>query len=102
MRDDLLDAQASVDWAVAQIPVLQKRFMAWMWSGPYESVVEPDPQTGCDLVIIRRTRAADLSFNAEAGIIIHAIKSALDMVAAALAKRNGKKPSADTHFPIFR
>lgn len=102
MRDDLLDAQASIDWAVAQIPVLEKRFIAWQRSGPYESAVEPDPETGDNLVVVRRTRPADLSFNAEAGAIINAIRSSLDMLAASLAIRNGKKPSANTHFPIFR
>jgi hypothetical protein len=102
MRDDLLDAQASINWAVSQIPVLQRRFMVWQRSCPYESVVELDPETGDKLVVVRRTRPADLSFNTEAGIIIHTIKSGLDMLAAALAIRNGKKPSANTHFPIFR
>jgi hypothetical protein len=102
MRDDLLDAQASIDWAVSQIPVMQERFIAWQRSGPYKAVVEPDPQTGDNLVVVRRTRPPDLTFNAEAGAIINAIRSSLDMLAASLAVRNGKKPSADTHFPIFR
>jgi hypothetical protein len=102
MRDDLVDAQASVDWAKAQIPILKQRFVAWERSGPYAVVVEPDPDTRENLVTIRRTRPADLSFNVEAGIIIHAIRSALDLLAAALAIRNGVVPNRNTHFPIFR
>ena len=35
MRDDLSDAQASVDWAKAQIPILEKRFPAWERTDPY-------------------------------------------------------------------
>ncbi len=102
MRDDLLDAQASVDWAKDQIPILEKRFTAWERTGPYAAIVESDPDTGENLVIIRRTRPADLSFNVETGIIINAVRSALDLVAAALARRNGVIPDRNTHFPIFR
>jgi hypothetical protein len=102
MRDDLLDVQASVNWAKAQIPILEKRFITWERSGPYAVIVEPDPNTRENLVVIRRTRPADLSFNVEVGIIINAIRSALDLLAAALAARNGVVPNRNTHFPIFR
>jgi hypothetical protein len=40
MRNDLLGAQASVDWAVAQIPILDQRLMTWKRSSPYEIVME--------------------------------------------------------------
>jgi hypothetical protein len=43
MRADLLDAQAAVDRADSQIPVLQKRLIAWQRNRPYKIVVEPDP-----------------------------------------------------------
>ena len=33
--------------------------------------------------------------------MINSLRSALDLLAAALATRNGEKPSPDTHFPIF-
>ncbi len=102
MRNDLLDAQASVDWAKAQIPTMEKRFEAWKQSRPYAVVVEPDLNTGDNLVVVCRTRLADLSFNVETGIIIHAIRSALDLLAASLARRNGVVPNRGTHFPTFR
>jgi hypothetical protein len=35
------------------------------------------------------------------GAILNSLRSSLDLLAAALAARNGKQPSADTHFPIF-
>jgi hypothetical protein len=38
MRDDLLDAQAAVDWAVAQIPLLQQDFIEWQRRNPYSVV----------------------------------------------------------------
>src|SRR6202035_2572895 len=97
MRDDLLDAQACVDWAKAQIPLLEKRFITWERSGPYAVIVKPDPNTRENLVVIHRTRPADLSFNVEVGIIINAIRSALDLLAAALAARNGVVANRNTH-----
>ena len=81
---------------------MEKRFSAWKRSRPYAVVIEPDPDTGDNLVVVHRTRPADLSFNVEAGIIIHAIRSGLDLLAAALARRRGVVPNRDTHFPIFR
>jgi hypothetical protein len=39
--------------------------------------------------------------NAWAGVIINSLRSSLDLLAAALATRNGVKPSADTHFPVY-
>jgi len=44
----------------------------------------------------------DPIISAEIGAIINATRSALDLLAATLATRNGVKPNADTHFPIFR
>src|SRR6266851_2220233 len=38
----------------------------------------------------------------DAGAIINSTRSALDLIGAALAIRNGVKPSQQTHFPIFR
>lgn len=102
MHNDLLDAQASVDWAKAQIPALEKRLKAWERTDPYAAIVEHDPDTGENLIVIRRTRPADLSFNVETGVVINAIRSALDLLAAALARRNGVIPDRNTHFPIFR
>ena len=45
MRDDLLDAQAAVDWAKTQIPLLQEGFLEWQKARPYRVVKEPDPQS---------------------------------------------------------
>src|SRR5262249_33865389 len=83
-------------------PIMEKRFESWQRRGPYAVVVEPDPDTGENLLIVRRTRPADLSFNAETGVIINAIRSSLDLLAAALARRKGIVPDRNTHFPIFR
>jgi hypothetical protein len=99
MRDDLLDAQAAIDWAVAQIPVLQDRFLKWQQGRPYEIVMEPDPKTGEQLVTARYNRIDPL-ISVEIGTIVNAIRSSLDILAATLAQRNGVKPTSKMHFPI--
>lgn len=43
MRDDLLEAWNAVYWADTHIPVLQENFVSWQQRGPYELVMEPDP-----------------------------------------------------------
>jgi hypothetical protein len=101
MRDDLLDAQAAVDWAVAQIPLLQERLTAWERDSTYVLMVEPDLDSSYKLLAAYPQRLFDRRINAEAGAIINSIRSSLDMVASALATRNGVKPSNKTHFPIF-
>ena len=102
MQDDLLDAYATLDWAEAQIPLMHQRFIDWSRNDPYEIAEETDPETGDNLVIAIPTRTPDLTFSAETGAIINAIRSSLDLLAASLARRNGVKPSANTHFPIVR
>lgn len=101
MQDDLLDAEAAVDWAVAQVPLFQNAFLRWRENDPYELIKEPDPDGPGYLVIANLRTPLPLTFNAWAGAIIGSLRGALDFVAASLAKRNGHNPSADTHFPTF-
>jgi hypothetical protein len=101
MRDDLLDAQAALDWATTQIPLLQQGFINWVRANPYRVVQEPHPDGRGDAAVVY-DQPFPLTFNAWAGAIINSLRSSLDLIAAALARRNGKNPDADTHFPIFR
>jgi hypothetical protein len=80
MRDDLLDAQAAVDWAVAQIPLLQKRLTAWERDSTYVLMVEPDKDPSYKLLAAYPQRPLDRMINAEAGAIINSIRSSLDML----------------------
>jgi hypothetical protein len=100
MRDDLLDAQAAVDWAAPQIPLLQQGFLDWQRRNPYRVVQERDTDTGQD-VAVTYDQPFPLTFNAWAGSIINSLRSGLDLLAASLAARNSVKPSHKTHFPIF-
>jgi hypothetical protein len=101
MRDDLLDARTCIDWAVSQIQVLQNRLISWNSKRPYFVLPEVDADTGEHLIMAYSMGPLDPIIPVEAGIIINAIRSALDLLAASLACRNGNNPNADTHFPIF-
>ena len=101
MRDDLLDAEASVNWARSQIPVMQTRFIAWQQGYPYEIVQERDPESGQEFAVAVQKTPLPLEFSAEAGAIINALRGSLDILASSLARRNGKKPHRLRHFPIF-
>jgi hypothetical protein len=82
--------------------MLQNAFLDWHKDHPYHLVKEPDPSNaGGHLVVAHQHSPLPLIFNVWAGMIINSLRSALDLLSAALAKRNGQNPSADTHFPIF-
>jgi hypothetical protein len=101
MRDDLLEAWAGRDWAIAQIKLLMEELGRWQESRPYYALKKRDPQTREQLVVARLRLPMPLTFNAWVGAIINELRSSLDLLAAALARRNGKKPTNDRHFPIF-
>jgi hypothetical protein len=102
MRDDLLDAQAAIEWAIPQIPLLQEALFGWTKAHRYELRIEPySGLGGGNALVAYQPASLPRIFNAWAGAIINSLRSSLDLLAAALAARNGVKPSADTHFPIF-
>lgn len=102
MRDDLLDANASAHWARTQVPILQERLTKWHHARPYKLAVEPDSKTGEKFIVAYQALPLDPIMVADVGAIINATRSALDLLAAALAKRNRVKPSPKTHFPIYK
>lgn len=101
MRDDLLDAHAAVDWGKAQLPVLERRCLSWNEHAVELVVVDEYLQSGQKAWVALEKTPLPAIINAEAGAIIGSLRSSLDLLAAALAKRNGVRPSEDTHFPIF-
>ena len=101
MREDLLDAEAAVQWAIAQRQLLEQRFKSWLDNQPYYFFFEPHPEIGKKLIKLRVLQPLPPIAVSETGAIIGSLRSALDMLASSLARRNGIKPSADTHFPFF-
>ena len=100
MRDDLLHAQASVDWAIAQFPSLQHRLRSWVHLNISPEIEETDAQAPHDFVVAIEKEPLPLSFNVEIGAYINAIRSALDLLATALADRHGDPNSKNAYFPI--
>ena len=89
MRDDLLDAQAAVDWAVSQNHVLHQRVMAFINGKPYAVVQEVDPHSRQKVTKIAKVTPIPRVIKAETGAIVHSIRSSLDLLATVLAERNG-------------
>jgi hypothetical protein len=81
--------------------LLKQALDEWGKTGPYRKMRERDPQSGDYLIVAIEEKPLPLTFNAWVGAIINSLRSALDLIASALAKRNGKRPDSNRHFPIF-
>jgi hypothetical protein len=102
MRPDLQDAKAAIDWAVSQLPSLQQRINAWVTDKPYAVRIDTDTEPGKKLYRLADIKPFDPLINAEAGAIIHSIRSSLDLLACTLAARNGFPNDKRTYFPIWK
>jgi hypothetical protein len=102
MRDDLLDAQAAIDWAVSDLPILQAKIDAWLNDAPYTLFGDLDSKPGEKIIRLRNVKLIPAIINAEAGVILHSIRSSLDILAVALAERNGATGPKDVYFPVWK
>lgn len=100
MREDLLEAKACIDWAEAQVPTLAARIEAWNELSPYEIVPEFDSQHQKNALKFNVRHPLPRIVSAEAGVIIHMVRSSLDLLTVSLAKRNGHSNPKNVYFPI--
>jgi hypothetical protein len=101
MRVDLLHAQASVDWAVAQLPSFQDRLTAWIDTNVKLELIDLDPQSpDYMIVVVAEKELFPLAFTVEAGAYINAIRGSLDILATALAGRFKVPKPEDAYFPV--
>lgn len=100
MRADLLDAYAGVQWAEAQLEVLQGRIEAWGKFPTYDVVEQVDPDRGQKLYKLANVRPLPTLVNVETGLIINSLRSSLDVLANALAARHSHANQERTYFPI--
>jgi hypothetical protein len=100
MRDDLLDAQASIDWAVSNFPAFKERLNSFV-KGNLDIILEDNESNSAyySLVVIEKS-PLPLAFNVEAGAYINAIRSSLDILATALAYRYDMPRPDKVYFPI--
>ena len=100
MRVDLLNAQASVDWPVSQLPSFRNRVNSWLSANIYVSYEDPDPNVPNLVVVAVEKELFPLAFMVEAGAYLNAIRSSLDILACALAARYGIPKADEASFPI--
>jgi hypothetical protein len=100
MRDDLLHAQASIDWTVAQLPSFRDRIQSWVQKNIYVAIEQSDASTPNDIVVAVEKEFFPLSFMVEAGAYLNTLRSSLDILAYTLAVRHSVPKPDDVYFPI--
>ncbi len=103
MDDPLLGARLKIERARQHLESLQHETRVFTDSNPYRTVIEPDPETGDQVVRIRLAqpeRRIPLRLGLIAGDAIHCLRSALDHLAWQLAVI-GDGPDRFTRFPLF-
>lgn len=103
MHPDLLEAQASVGWALSRLPDLAKRLDAWLDRSVTTELRDPGAHATHNLIIGVEKELLPLSFHVEVGAYINAIRSSLDILAMALVRRHNVNIREDkVYFPIAR
>ena len=101
MRDDLRDALVPVKWAEAQIPILHDRLKAWNDRNPYEIVPEEYPDDPeWETLVAYLEKPLDPLIVGDIGAIINSVRTALNLLMAAILARHGHKPKRAVDFPI--
>jgi hypothetical protein len=100
MRDDLLDAQAAIDWAESHFPALEIAQNAWLKANIRVELRQTDPNSTHDVLVAIEKEPLSRAFNVEVGAYINVIRSALDILAVAVAKRHGIVRLDKVYFPI--
>src|SRR5690348_17078374 len=100
MKADLADAQACIDWTVAQFPAFEKRIASWLNAHIDVGFIQMELPHTHDFVMAKERAEIPLTFNVEAGIYIHALRSSLDMLAWAIGKREQVLHPDQIYFPF--
>jgi hypothetical protein len=102
MRDDLLDAQAAVCWAVANLPAYQAKIGSWLGANISVVLKETDAPASHNVIVAVEKEPLPRAFNVEAGAYLNVIRSALDILAVSLAQRHGITRIDRVYFPILK
>ena len=100
MRDDLLDAQACIDWSVAQLKVLEVKFGTWCDTNLKVRVKDADHEAADKPVVIFQDALLPAAFHVEIGCIVNTLRSSLDLLATSLAQRYGMANPSKAYFPF--
>jgi hypothetical protein len=101
MRADLLEARASIDWALEQLLPFHQRLETWLKSHVTIEIRDvPPPATHNPIVAVER-ELLPIAFSVEAGAYINTIRSSLDILAMALVRRHGLQiAEQQVYFPV--
>lgn len=102
MRADLADAQASVDWAKAQLPSIAQRVGQWVTENVDMLRLETAAPSAHDRIVALPKAAFPLAFNVEIGACLGVLRGSLDILATAVAYRHGVRRADKANFPIAR
>jgi hypothetical protein len=100
MRPDLSYAQASLDWAISNLPSLEERLNFWLQNNIKTVLEKTEGDATHDVIIAVEKTPFPLSFSVEVGSIINAVRSSLDILAFAVHKRNPVCKDGQVYFPI--
>ncbi len=101
MRADLLEAQASVDWAFDQLLPFDQRLEAWLGANVVIEIRDVPPPATHNPIVALEKELLPIAFSVEAGAYINAIRSSLDILAMTLVRRRGLAiPENRVYFPI--
>jgi hypothetical protein len=100
MREDLLHAKASVDWAVSHFPAFQARLDEWCSANVDVDIKKLPDNIPNNLIVATEKGPLPLAFNVEFGAYVNAIRSSLDILASTLAARHCPVLVDDAYFPV--
>ena len=100
MRDDLIHAQTSIDWAVDQLPSFRKKLNVWLKDNIHIVVKEMPATSTNDVVLAMEKEPLPPIFQVEAGAYLNAVRSSLDILACTLDNRHCQALVDDAYFPI--
>ncbi len=102
MHSDLREALVPVQWAEAQLPIMERRLAAWNDRNPYGFVVEPDlTSADMELVTVELQHPLDPLIIGDVGAIINSIRTSLDLLMSAIVARHSPSGHRDAKFPIM-
>jgi hypothetical protein len=101
MRADLVEAQASIDWAFDQLQPFNQRLEAWLGANVVIEVRDVPPPATHNPIVALEKELLPIAFSVEAGAYINAIRSSLDILAMTLVRRHSLAfPENRVYFPI--
>jgi hypothetical protein len=102
MFNDLELAISAVDWVVASLPSLKERLNLWLKANYKTKEVEIAGNPTHNLLVAYEVEPFPLAFSVEFGAYLNVLRSALDILACAIAARQGVTQFEEVYFPVAK